>query len=110
MSVVATAIVDWIVDRWLYLKWPDLCFTSYVDNCEVMATQLSQVLAGIDGLNQICQCLDLELDHAKTYAWALTGDDRRTFRDASVGTKLDGRNLGGHLQYSRQHTNFTVTS
>ena len=110
MSVVAMAIIDWIVDRWFHLLWPQVTFSSYVDNWELESSSVDDLARSLPTLETICSLLDLELDQGKTFGWALRPEHRAAIREAGHSTHLDGRNLGGHMQYSHRRTNYTVTA
>lgn len=108
MSVVAMAIIDWVVDRWMFSLWTTLAFSSYVDNWELSGSAADQIVPGIQSLHAICEGVDIELDSGKTYTWPL--DAAADFRAQGFVTKLGARNLGGHMQHSRRHTNYTITA
>ncbi|CAK9077895.1 unnamed protein product [Durusdinium trenchii] len=110
MSVVAMAIIDWIVDRWFHLLWPQVTFSSYVDNWELESSSVDDLARSLPTLATICSLLDLELDQDKTFGWALLPEHRAAIRGTGCPTHLDGRNLGGHMQYSHRRTNYTVTA
>lgn len=110
LSVVAMAIIDWIVDRWFHCLWPQVSFTSYVDKWELESSSVDALTSSLPALQAICVSLDLELDHNKTFGWALIPDHRAALRESGCPTQLDGRNLGGHMHYSHRRTNYTVTA
>lgn len=65
-------------------------------------------MESIHQLTRICDMPDFSLDSKKTFCWANTAKGRRNFKEMSSPQHLAIRDLGGHVNYSRKHTNFTL--
>lgn len=51
---------------------------------------------------------DLYIDDRKTFFWSTGADARSAFRKQNKKTQASSRDLGGHVQYTRQNTNATI--
>eukprot|EP00435_Cladocopium_sp_Y103_P072149 s282_g39.t1 len=71
-----------------------------------------QLLSRQKGRAATHEVLDVAIDFGKTYVWSTQGSGRRHLREQQVGTDFQiqhwARDLGGHMTYTRQHTNRTV--
>ena len=109
LSVVAMLTINLICHEWVRAKHQAVTLWSYVDNIEVTSESIDDTLASLQSLNQVTNALDLLIDVEKTYAWSITTTSRRTIKEAEVNLKFFARDLGGHIQYSAQSTNSTIT-
>ena len=110
LSVTAMVALNLLAHQWVRLKTPNVHLWSYVDNLELVAQAGEQLLQGLGQLEHYCQALDLSIDTKKTYTWSIQAEDRKTFRNHDLATKLQARDLGGHVQYSKVVSNSTITS
>ena len=110
LSVVAMFLVNLVMHQWFSKLWPQLSFSSYVDNWEVLDPGTGRLQEGLHTLNMLASLFDLELDADKSFAWSLQADERKTLRQTGHSVKLAAKDLGGHMQYCKRRTNFTVTA
>ena len=110
MSCVAMSLVCLGYHSFLASVAPGSTAISYVDNWEAMGSSPAQALAAYQGMQDFCVAWDIRLDESKTVFWATTAADRRHLRQLGHEVLHCARDLGGHLQFSRQATNSTVTS
>ena len=109
LSVAGMFLANLVLHNWFHKLWPQLTFHSYVDNWEVIDAGESKLQEGLHTLSMLASLFDLELDADKSYAWALSAADRKSMRTAGHKVNLAAKDLGGHMQYCRKRTNFTVT-
>lgn len=81
---------------------------SYVDNWEMITHQVDQVDEALAQFRHFATLTHLTLDEKKTYTWSTTAIGRKALRARQFHVKLDGRDLGGHMQYSLRHTMYTL--
>ena len=77
------------------------------DNFECTAAHAPVVISAARAMQQFAGAWDLSLDPAKSVAWATSAADRLQLRAAGLQVILDGKDLGGHMQYSRRLTHYT---
>ena len=106
LSCLAMLSLTQLFHRWMIAANAMFQPVSYVDNWGIL-------LHSVDYMRQACQALDafanalqLDLDPAKSYCWAATREGRKQLRDAGFVVKLRNRELGAHVVYSRQLSNF----
>ena len=107
MSCVAMCVLNLAWSAYMTKVVPAASPMSYVDNWEVLSATPEVTLHAYDHLLQFCSRWDLLLDHAKTFAWATSTQGRVLLRQRGLPVKAAARDLGGHVQYSAQQTNFT---
>ena len=56
-------------------------------------------------LERFTQELDLLLDKAKTHTWSVSRSGRAALRDQGLDLVSYAKNLGAHVQFTKQHTN-----
>eukprot|EP00435_Cladocopium_sp_Y103_P036813 s432_g9.t1 len=110
MSVVGMMLINVLTDRWLTVRVPRCCMWSYVDNLELTSQEVSQVQAGHDELHKVCDLLALPIDVQKTIFWSTNAQDRQDLRSSNQKVVYWMRDLGGHVQYTKQLTNSVITS
>ncbi len=110
LSVVGMLAINILTDTWVHAKVPEAKLWSYVDNLEITAHSVDQSVEALSQLEKVLTALDLKVDQAKTFMWAINSADRKHLRSMQQHTRLWARDLGGHMQYSRQSTNSTITS
>jgi len=109
LSVVGMLTINLICHEWIRAKHQEVTLWSYVDNIEVTSASINDTLDSLRSLDQITGALDLTIDEEKTYAWSITTEARNVIRESNVNLKYFARDLGGHIQYSAQTTNSTIT-
>ena len=111
MSCVAMSLVCLGYHSFLSSVAPGSTATSYVENWEATGSSPAQALAAAyRGMQEFCAAWDIRLDASKTVFWATTAADRRHLRQLGHEVLHCARDLGGHLQFTRQATNSTITS
>ena len=107
LSCVAMAVVNTSFSFFMAHRSPSVQAMSYVDNWELLSEGPHVLISAIDSLHEFCSRWDLLLDHSKTIVWSSDPEARRVLRAHSLSVKCAARDLGGHVQYSAQWTNFT---
>lgn len=110
MSVAAMCLLNLLIHGVVAARHPEATFCSYVDNLEIIAKQAIEAANCLRTLIQVCNSLDIKIDDKKTYAWATHPEDRADFRAHDIPYQRSARDLGGHMQYGSQRTNFTVVA
>lgn len=108
LSVVAMILLDCALHWWME-EGTRLCRTlTYVDDWQMLLQDPNHVTHAMQNLEHFCRMVDLNLDRKKTYVWCLTREGRQMLRSQGYHVGHGGRNLGAHLQLTRQHTNSTL--
>ena len=81
---------------------------SFVDNWEVICNSAEEVKKAFDRTLEFASSLDISVDKAKTFSWAVQAGDRRTLRRENISVVHDCRDLGAHAVFSLQVRNSTV--
>ena len=110
LSVAAMMMCNILVHHKMAFLMPHVRMWSYVDNWELFSDSVEAIIQALDALESICDELDLTLDRAKTFTWALDGQSRSELRAGGLSVQRNLRDLGGHQQFSRQQTNGTLKS
>ena len=110
MSVVGMAVCNFIVNEWISRKQPKVCLWSFVDNWEITAPTAPEVHQGFVELQRIVDLLDLELDPQKTLLWATSPECREWLRSHGHSVSMWAKDLGAHIQYSKQSTNEVIVN
>ena len=109
LSVVSMLIYDFIMDRWMFARWPSLSLVTYVDNISITAHDSALVRPAVDALDELMALSDMQLDKSKSLFWSLEASGRAALRHDGCQVCLSTRDLGGHMQFSKKQTNSTVT-
>ena len=109
LSVAAMLLCNIVLHRYMSLAEPSVRLWSYVDNWEIVGSTAAAVQNALVRLEAFASLMDLSLDQSKSVLWALQADDRRDLRQQGFAVTRNIRDLGGHLQLSRQQTNATLT-
>ena len=113
LSVTGMIAVNITAHRWLSLKHPSSTLFSYVDNLETISPSAKEALANLNDLFQFTDLMDVQIDTGKTYLWSSQTTGRKHFReqpDQAYTIMYWARDLGGHMTYSKQHTNRTLVN
>lgn len=105
LSCVAMLIIDWTLHAWFHVHVPLARPLTYVDDWQVVTTDSTQLGSIMDHLVRIAEMFDLLLDEKKTYSWSISASGRSHARGLGFRVVSKTRNLGAHIQYTRQHTN-----
>ncbi len=109
MSVVAMAITNLVLERWMYHKYPTVQTWSFVDNIETLGHTAQDATDTFQSLTDFCNLLDLEVDQSKSFVWANNQQHRSELRQQELPVQSSARDLGGHMNYTRYAFNNTVT-
>eukprot|EP00435_Cladocopium_sp_Y103_P027778 s1703_g6.t2 len=110
LSVVGMVACNQLINAYVAHSSPQVHLFSYVDNLELAAREPTVLLQGVQQLTNILELLDLTVDKQKTYLWSTEGSFRKVFLQNGFSVKTAARDVGAHMQYTRQATNFTITS
>lgn len=105
MSCVGMIVIDMLFHNWMTHFFPLCQPISYVDDWQVLMHDSQQLDAMFACLERFTHSLDLQLDHRKTHMWSTCSSTRKSLRTHGFKLIASGRNLGAHVQFSRQHTN-----
>eukprot|EP00438_Fugacium_kawagutii_P034575 Skav235592 [mRNA] locus=scaffold163:193976:196725:- [translate_table: standard] len=108
LSVVAMAVLNLVLHKQLDHQGVRGLTVSYVDNWEAVTTSPQDVLHVWEAMQSFAHQVDIALDTQKTFLWSTDPGHRKTLRSGPLQVKLDARDLGGHMHYSRRNTMYTV--
>ena len=108
LSVCAMLLANIVGHTWSEVHEPRAAFISYVDNYEVVTADADSTLQAMKAIHDFASLMDIQIDEAKTFAWANDPLARAELRGQGLDVKGAARELGGHLQYTRAFTNFTL--
>lgn len=108
LSVTAMLMTNIICHKWMSIKHPAVHSWSYVDNIECTTTDADEAEASLTSLQNFTDTMDVLIDKDKIYFWSINPTDRRQLRQNALTVKHSARDLGGHMQYTNQVTNYTV--
>eukprot|EP00435_Cladocopium_sp_Y103_P012744 s1175_g3.t1 len=103
LSVTAMLAHNMVAHYYLRLRHPSVTLWSYVDNIEA-------TLQALERFQSFSELMDVAIDHEKSYTWSVNASQRRELRAEEQITKLQARDLGGHVQYCKVVTNATITA
>eukprot|EP00435_Cladocopium_sp_Y103_P008857 s4521_g2.t1 len=110
LSIISMLAANQLIDLWLRQKAPLVRTLSYVDNLELLAHDPDRLMYATTQLKRILSLMDLQVDEAKTYLWSTNGQFRKLFIQSGYLVRTAARDVGAHMQYTRQATNFTITN
>ena len=112
LSVTGMIAVNITAHRWLSIKHPSSTLFSYVDNLETVSPSAPEAIESLCDLMKFTDLMDVQVDAGKTYLWSSQSTGRKHFREQQEGQAYTvlywARDLGGHMTYSKQHTNRTL--
>lgn len=106
LSVAAMMMLNEIMHQVLSQQVPAAITSSYVDNWEVRARDLSTLLTAAQSMRDFSEMVDLTLDQKKTTHWALTANTRKELRKLGCQVVLAEKDLGGQMAFCKKHTNY----
>ena len=108
LSCLGMMVVDMMFHAWM-LHFLPLCQPlSYVDDWQVLVSDPAFMLPAYQCLERFVDAMDMYLDHRKTSTWSLSAEGRGLMRTQGFGLVSACRNLGAHVQFTKQHTNKTM--
>jgi len=102
LSVVAMTLIDWCWDTYQGQFSPSTVPLSYVDNYEVLACSIGELLTGYATLETFMSLWTLDLDTSKTFFWSTKAQDRTSLRALGKPVCLQNADLGGAMTYCRR--------
>ena len=108
LSCVGMMAIDVLYHLWMRVFFPLCQPLSYVDDWQILVPHPDSIQPVFACLDRLVDALDLLLDPKKTCAWSICPDGRTTMREHGFTLVAYGRNLGAHVQFTRQHTNKTL--
>ena len=108
LSVGAMLICNIVLHRYMHRIAPQVCMQSYVDNWEILGEDVPVVQEAVASIQRFATLLDLQIDDRKTMVWSTTGQGRKELKSWGPKVIKNGRDLGGHIQFTKQQTNGTV--
>ena len=108
LSIIAMAIANLTLDRWIAIRYPTIQTWTYVDNIETVCSSGTQAQESLGALEAFCEALDLQIDPKKTYCWTTSREQRKELKEQEIQTLKAARDLGGHMNYSKWDTKSTI--
>lgn len=105
LSCVAMMVIDIIYHEWFHHFMPMVQPISYVDDWQLLMCDPALLAGTVEKLDVLVQHLDLLLDRKKTSIWSVHPAGRKMLREGGFSVSAHCKNLGAHLQTTRQHTN-----
>ena len=105
LSCVGMMVIDVLFHHWMTHHFPLCQPLSYVDDWQVLLTNPALLGATFRCLEEFTQALDLKLDQRKSHSWSICASGRQSLRAQELSVVSHCKNLGAHVQISRQHTN-----
>jgi hypothetical protein len=109
LSCVGMMVVDVLFHRWMTHFFPLCQPLSYVDDWQVLHLDPGRMQQTFACLERFTQALDLQLDRRKTNMWSISQQGRHALWDQGFTLVHGGRNVGAHVQFTRKHTNSSLT-
>ena len=110
LSVTAMLGVNLMCHAWCKIRYPSIHLWSYVDNIELTCEAAEIAVQSLQGLYDFADLMDVQIDVDKTFLWSTHSMHRKAIKDAELPVRHYARDLGGHMQYTLQVTNSTITS
>ena len=107
LSVVAMAITNMICHRWMEVRMPQISIFSYVDDWQSLASSALEALQSYREIEAFCKLLDIDIDGRKSFCWCTHAEGRKQLKQ-EISVKWHCRELGGHLNFTKCRTNYTV--
>ena len=105
LSCLGMIVVDTLFHKWMVHYFPMCQPVSYVDDWQIVVSDPQRIQGVFACLEAFVGEIDLLLDSRKTHTWSLHATGRALMREQGFGAIPYGKNLGAHIQYSKQHTN-----
>lgn len=108
LSVGAMLMCNIVLHHYMNKLTPQVSMQSYVDNWELKGQSVMEVQNAVTAIQRFATLLDLQIDDRKTMVWSITGEGRKELKTWGPTVVKNVRDLGGHLQFTKQQTNGTV--
>lgn len=109
LSCLAMVAVDMVFHAWHVHFFPLCQPITYVDDWQLVSCSPEGLIPLFECLHQFSEQMDLSLDYKKTYMWCISARGRALLRAAGFHLEPNGRNLGAHVQFTKQHANKILT-
>ena len=106
LSCLAMMGLTQLFHRWMIAANAMFKPISYVDNWGVLLRSVDYMSQACDAVDRFAAALSLDLDPAKSYCWASDRAGRVQLRAEGFTVKLKNRELGAHVVFSEQISNF----
>ena len=110
LSIVAMTLVDWALDMWLTEVDRSFRLLAYVDDWSITFEECVAFDTLWQAVQSFAVACDLELDVAKSCAWATKAQDRKALREGPLSVEHGVRLLGAHENFCLRSGNFTLVS
>lgn len=107
LSVSAMILCNLLVHTYQQVSAPSVHLWSYVDNWDLLSSDVPALVDSIRRVDAFSQLLDIAVNKDKTVVWAVQPSSRKELRQEQVVTH-NYRELGGHLQTTKKRTNSTL--
>ena len=108
LSVVSMVLVNCAMHTLVTHKVSPVSVISYVDNWEAQSTQPEATSQALAAMIDFAEAIDIKLDTAKTFSWGTSASSRKALKNQGHVVMLHSKALGGHLNYSKRGTNYSV--
>eukprot|EP00438_Fugacium_kawagutii_P025977 Skav226705 [mRNA] locus=scaffold3811:49529:53953:- [translate_table: standard] len=108
LSVVGMMVVNIAMHKIVEGKSPSCRVHTFVDNWEITSSCPHALLDGHRHLENFASEIAVQLDVRKTYGWSTDTEARKKLKQDGLSVKYHERDLGGHVGFSRLHTNYTI--
>ena len=108
MSVVAMMLINLAMHHMVEYTAKQACISSFVDNWEAQSSAVDVTHRAYASMETFADLIDIKLDQHKTLFWAVTADDRAHLKNQGCKVSHHAADLGGHINYTRKITNYTV--
>ena len=105
LSCIGMMIIDWTLHAWFTYMMPLARPITYVDDWQFVVRDSRLLKDTMDKLDTFAAMVDLTLDRHKTFTWSITDSGRNWLRLQGYRVAHKARNLGAHMQFTRQHEN-----
>ena len=105
LSCLGMMVIDIVFHEYMLHYFPLCQPLSYVDDWQVLVSDPCMLQPVYQCLEEFTLLLDLFLDSRKTHTWSVCAEGRSQMRSQGFGLVAFSKNLGAHVQYTRQHTN-----
>lgn len=97
-----------VAEFWVRQASPSTQLWTYVDNWELTDESPDRLVAAYRSLQGFCAEMDLTENVSKTFFWGTTPSMRKILHQEVGHLRSFARDLGSHVQYSRQATNQVI--
>ena len=109
LSVCSMAVIDLVLEFWMSHQFPLLKVVTFVDDWQFLHRDVTQQMAVEDRLLQFVGCLDMQLDHQKTFTWSTSATARAHLKAGRFSVVHHAKSLGAHANFTKQQGNKTLT-